>query len=514
MGVFGVFFGGLAFGLTYQQDIGVSFTFNPTLKITLSGTECGSTATEAKLCINNLSPGTAADSNVITVNVLNNTGNGYTLNASVGNNTTFNTRDLVHEDTTITQKFTSIATDASLTANTELGDSAWGYAFMDETLSSPAWSNYSGLPIYSDATPAVLKESFSPASSSNGDNIKFKIAAKSSNAQAPGEYSNIINFTVTARPLPVTLSMAYENAGKEKHNGYFKLQDMSSEICNAAEVLDEDSQMQAIDIRDDKVYWITKLRDGKCWMTQNLDHDISTTFAYTPDNTDIPANWTPTRATINASSVTNNSISGWSEDNNTPYSVDPGNVYWNAFPFYDSTANNFMADNWGSNPVKFQRNTSFSTNGEHGHVGNYYNWSAAVAMNNTSSYTSSTLANPTANPQTSICPKGWRLPTISNADYTTNGTTNEFARLTNIYANYTGSASLSSENLEKAPLYFVRSGFVYSSRQNNAGNYGYYWSSSVYHSANAYHLNFRSGNVNPTSGSSRFNGLSVRCVAR
>ena len=173
-----------------------------------------------------------------------------------------------------------------------------------------------------------------------------------------------------------------------------------------------------------------------------------------------------------------------------------------------------MANNWGSNPVKFQRNTAFSGNGEHGHVGNYYNWSAAVAMNSTSYYTSDTISYPTANPQTSICPKGWRLPTISNADYTTNGTTNEFARLTNIYANYTGSGSLSSENLEKAPLYFVRSGYVNSSQQYYAGTYGAYWSSSVYSSNIAYFLIFDSGGVYPTHLNSRDSGFSVRCVAR
>ena len=66
------------------------------------------------------------------------------------------------------------------------------------------------------------------------------------------------------------------------------MQDMNSTICNNVELLD--SELQVIDIRDDKVYWIAKLRDGNCWMTQNLDLDIDETKTYTHWNTDL--GWT------------------------------------------------------------------------------------------------------------------------------------------------------------------------------------------------------------------------------
>ena len=524
--------------VSYSSNLGISFTFLPTLKIILSSTGCGSGT--GGLCIDNLSPGTANDSNILTITVLNNTGNGYTLTANVGDNTTnsgrFNTSDLVHTDTNITNKFVSLATNANIANNTDFTDSTWGYSYMDETLSNPSWSNYSGLPLYSATTPATLKTSYSPATSAEGDNIKFKIAAKSASNQASGEYNNVINFMITSQPIPVTLSMAYENAGKQKHNGYYKLQDMNANICNAAEVLDEGSQMQAIDIRDNKVYWITKLQDGKCWMTQNLDLDLSNSTALTSDTTDLTSygsggyttangysqqtingnnviSWTPTRATINATNVTNNRISNWSDDNNTPYSVDPGNWYWNALPFYASTDNLFLNNQAGD---KFQKNTPYANNGEHGHVGNYYNWSTAVATNSTSSYTASTINNPANNPQNSICPAGWRLPSITSASptYTTAGSQDEFSRLANLYANYTGNTSLSSQNLEAAPLYLVRAGRVYSSQQYYAGSYCNYWSSSVDGSSNAYLLGFNSSNVDPQINGHRFYGFSVRCVAR
>ncbi|MBR3180262.1 hypothetical protein IKF57_01900, partial [Candidatus Saccharibacteria bacterium] len=150
------------------------------------------------------------------------------------------------------------------------------------------------------------------------------------------------------------------------------MQEMNYGICATTAV---GTEKQLRDTRDNKTYWVAKLQDGKCWMTQNLDLDLSTSKALTPSDSDVTSNWTPVRDTIDASAVTNNSISGWSDDNYTPYSVDPGNWYWNALPFYSSADNNFLA---GSGGTKFQKNTPYANNGEHGHVGNYYNWSAAV----------------------------------------------------------------------------------------------------------------------------------------
>lgn len=46
-----------------------------------------------------------------------------------------------------------------------------------------------------------------------------------------------------------------------------------------------------------------------------------------------------------------------------------------------------------------------TTGDEHQAIGNYYNWTAAVAMNNSSRYS----ANGTVVDQ-SICPAGWTLP--------------------------------------------------------------------------------------------------------
>ena len=75
------------------------------------------------------------------------------------------------------------------------------------------------------------------------------------------------------------------------------MQGMTSAICSA---VDAGAESQLRDIRDGKYYWVSKFADGRCWMTQNLDLDLSTDVALTPADSDVSSNWTPeyTTATI------------------------------------------------------------------------------------------------------------------------------------------------------------------------------------------------------------------------
>ncbi len=175
--------------LTYSQDVGVSFTFNPTFRLTVS----------SDLFINNLAPGTTSDSNIIDVNILTNNITGYSLKATVGNATPYNTRNLVHSTSGSSANFASINYGASLANLTT--DNTWGYSYSTNAGSS--WTNYSGLPLYSDTTNvATLKTSSGPSADSTGDTIKFKIAAKAASTQASGVYHNVINFIGAANVVP------------------------------------------------------------------------------------------------------------------------------------------------------------------------------------------------------------------------------------------------------------------------------------------------------------------------
>ena len=58
--------------LDYSSNVGIGFTFNPTLSVNISSSD---------LVIPNLAPGTTNDSNTINVSVATNAAYGYTLSA-------------------------------------------------------------------------------------------------------------------------------------------------------------------------------------------------------------------------------------------------------------------------------------------------------------------------------------------------------------------------------------------------------------------------------------------------
>ncbi len=316
---------------------------------------------------------------------------------------------------------------------------------------------------------------------------------------------------------------------------YYRMQDMDSDICSNVQV---EQKIQLVDVRDNKIYWVAKLADGKCWMTQNLDLDLESTATnvaiLTSENTDLNVygsngydsnngysqmngviSWTPENSTVSNIDSSGN-IADFSNDNNNPYSVDPGNWYWTD-TWYASTQNNYLKDNGAGD--KFSQDP-YSGNGEHGHVGNYYNWSAAVASNDTSSYTTNTSLDISNNPQNSICPAGWRLPTIYVGADT--DPKNEFRYLLDKYGAYATSGSERDKALTVSPLWFVRGGLINSDKLNYSGWYGSYWSSTVEVAPDGiYRSYFSSGGVYPSgvydnySGTGhRYEGQSVRCVAR
>ena len=190
-----------------------------------------------------------------------------------------------------------------------------------------------------------------------------------------------------------------------------------------------------VDTRDNNTYTVSKLADGKCWMTQNLriiDKIV------TPADSNVTSNYT----------IPASSISGFS-------SYDTSNAY---------------VDNDGG----------------------FYTWYTATAGTGTTA-----LTTDGQNTTTSICPKGWRLPT--------GGDNGEFKVL---YDNYNSSSALRSN-----PVNLTLSGYVSSSLRDNQGSSGYYWSSTVRLSNLAYDLSLHDSYVDPALYTDETNGFSVRCVA-
>ncbi len=294
-----------------------------------------------------------------------------------------------------------------------------------------------------------------------------------------------------------------------------------------------DESVQAIDMRDGKKYWVTKLKDGNIWMTQNLDLEIggANTAPLNSNNTDISTTasgsgiysdgyteqdgvwtWNPVSTAITSNyyiSDTSVKPSAWPTNNHTtPYSAEGGDTYYYTS---DTTSNDTRY-----NSLQDCKNASHTEDEcKRYFAGNYYNWTAAIASNNSTNI-GSTVGEIASN---SICPKGWRLPNASQTD----NVNNEFGRM--LYGEGI-TAALSNGNesvgykdggfnkLRSNPYYFVRSGDIGGGNLYLPGVYGLYWSRTVSSSTYAQFLGFNGAVIYPGRSDGRYYGGSVRCVAR
>ena len=479
--------------LSYQDKVSLEFTFEPAIGINLSN---------SVIRIKDLAPGTSASSNVISINVNTNNITGYVLSATVGNGSTYTDNRLISSvldnDNQPVAAFDSIASTlegvSSLTT-----PNTWGYTIDNGT-------TYNGL-VY--GTNTVLT---STTNNSDSKTTTFGIGAYADTTQATGDYSNIIQFSVVANPTPVTFSDAFRAEDKHQYHGYYKMQDMTSTIC---EMVDYGIETRLIDVRDDNVYWVAKLKDNHCWMTQNLDFNIDSTKTYTYYDTDLghttndlSAEWgANVSSAIAIVDFTTNTASGWSNKPYSPSWADGGDNYlYSGSTLYTSFES---CTNAGHSSVGCT----------HYHVGNYYNWSAAVATNNTAEYQDNYYVMPN-----SICPAGWRLPNglTSNNDATI--LMSDFNALLNAYGISAGTSLEVNVNVgwgengyDKigiAPLYFVSTGYVYDSALESSRSSGHFWSSTVYSPNTAYNLRYVASALVPSDNGGRLVGRSVRCLAR
>jgi len=210
-----------ASALTYQDEIDMQFTFNPTVSINVTG----------DLTIPDLAPGSYADSNIITVTAGSNDAHGYTLYSTVGSSSS-NYTDLRLSPSNTTNKFTSIGVDTVKTTLASFSDDTWGYSYCLTTNNCDTGSNYwvggnsdsastgyKGLPIYdaSDNTTGVILASTTTPSETE---LKFKIGAKASSTQVSGTYTNIINFIGIGKVVTTTYNLTYNaNAGSDTVTG-------------------------------------------------------------------------------------------------------------------------------------------------------------------------------------------------------------------------------------------------------------------------------------------------------
>ncbi|MCR5699846.1 MAG: InlB B-repeat-containing protein [Candidatus Saccharibacteria bacterium] len=320
------------------------------------------------------------------------------------------------------------------------------------------------------------------------------------------------------------------------------MQDMNDSVANSMVM---NQQYQLIDERDDKVYYVAKMKDGRVWMTQNLDLDlISDTTAenyrpLTSENTDLTTfgsqgyttangyscsnaatttnctgtdeviTWVPANTTIAKSAG-----SSWVNDNNIPYSYDYEDYY-----YYTNTS--------GSNTAYETKEACTAAHNDgtcpHYHTGNYYNFTAAVASNSTSTITNRTIMS------NSVCPAGWKLPTANVTPYESYGEADYYSEFNHTWraqgiidalvsignaAPYNTNGYL---NISNAPLYMARVGAkTYpGSNPSMGGSYNYYQTNTSNSTSNMFAGLFGTSSANPSQVyTSRYYGNSIRCVAK
>ena len=219
------------------------------------------------------------------------------------------------------------------------------------------------------------------------------------------------------------------------------MQDMTPEVCANT----KEHQVATLkDVRDGNTYAVAKLKDGKCWMTQNL-RIIDKTI--TPADSDVTSNYTIPASSLNG-----------------------GATYDTSRAYLDNT------------------------------YGGYYIWYTATAGTGTTAMDMRGL-----NTISSICPKGWRLPTGGNGG--------EF----NILYNNYGTSIL------YAPFNFTLHGdTMFGGAVGGAGTNGAYWSSTTdvtilsdnLYLSYGFYINVPGSRYLPVNGFSRGYGHAVRCLAR
>ena len=253
--------------------------------------------------------------------------------------------DMLNANTAISDKITSSFTGT--VTNTTMGKNNWGYSLNN--------TDFTAIPKKSGHRQ-LRNLTTKPTTDELKTTVHF--GTKISTNLVAGNYEKSVLFT----------AVAHANPAKTLHS-ISKMQQMTPEICTAtttpnrtATTLDTDGSHHEdpnyvptktlVDTRDNNTYTVSKLADGRCWMTQNLRIAGKT---LTPTDSDVTTNYT----------IPASSLSGFS-------AYDTSNAY---------------VDNDGG----------------------FYNWYTATAGTGIQA-----LSTQYYNTSVSICPKGWRLPTGGN----------------------------------------------------------------------------------------------------
>ncbi len=343
----------------------------------------------------------------------------------------------------------------TITAGNVITDNTWGYK----------WDNASS---YSAPSTSGSKLTV-PALSDNATNFTktLTFATRFATSATPGNYRNSGTLSLIAPPKAITL------------DDLTQMQQLSlaPSACANTPYLSGQTYSKGYtltDVRDGNKYTVRKFGDGRCWMTENLRLAY---INYYLDGT-------------SAGFLDGRVLSATTSD----------------FTGSDITLpNSTKADFANNNTSKYSYRSYLSTSSEaSAGVSGYYNWYTATAGAGNSSVTAN---NQSVN--TSICPKGWKLPSGGS-----NSSTSEFSKFAS--AESIADSAAGSTKIQAAPYNFKYTGYVEAGSLQSGVNNGQWWSSVTSDDYHAYYLFIQSINVLPGTNYSlgRHSGFAVRCIAR
>ena len=320
----------------------------------------------------------------------------------------------------------------------------------------------------------------------SGGKIQAVYQAYASYTQPAGTYTGQVKYTMVHPNTADAPTPTIDDIQYLQDFANFSATDKTA-IINS---MTEEQTYTKKDKRDEQNYTIAKLKDGKVWMTKNLN--IAGGTALSADNTDVDASYIESFTTSNNLTKTNNTIilpesstSGFNV-NNYSYIYNSGNITASQADCTSTQACN-----------------------------SYYSWDAATLGSGRSINTENTDA------PYSICPKGWELPTSRTTAATNWQTESDFYALAHQYGlDSTTSTSENDNGFYKQAGPGTVPNFLLTGRYDNGSFYngggdGFYWSStSPGHNSFARYLYFFSSHINSSYMNNRYYGFAVRCLAK
>ena len=440
---------------TKTDSSNVSVTVNSAC--TMKGGSDGTSDTGNSIYSATIDPGTSAEINGSKLTTICNDPNGYSLYAIGYSNDAY----VTPTNTQMIGAYGNINTGTNTTGD----NSSWSMKLAAVSGVTPptilnSFDSYHVVP----ATYTQIAKYTSSTSSGTaaGAAVQAKYQVYISSGQLAGTYTGKVKYTM------VHPNNAAAPSTKDISNSTYM-----QEVGSCPSTLTTGMVYQLTDNRDNQKYLVARLKDGNCWMLQNLKLGRSTsTLTLTPANSDVGSNYTL--------------------DNKLPdgkfhsYTID-GVPYQNNSTEYYCTGDGTASD-WESC---------------------YYNWYTATAGTGTTY-----IAADGQNVNNSICPAGWTLPT--------SGSGGQFQQLYNQYPSAAqmevANPTTTKENTPTVGQVTNTPGFLLSGNYNTGGagslgSSGSYWSRTAYTSRVGYELYLTASGLNPSgNGSIKYVGRSIRCI--